>query len=141
MPAHHLANGIAIVFAALALSGCMVLNPFERQSAKNRWTAAIVNEDYVGAGRLLTGPSVATWETEARQLRQAHGKVRSLNLADVISQRGEPPFTSIRVTWADGYERCLRLRRVADDRHLDLLDGGWQDCANVPFNPTPPPGP
>lgn len=45
-----------------------------------------------------------------------------------------------RVTWADGYGRCFRYRADVGNS-LASLDGSWQDCANVPFNPTPPPGP
>ncbi len=131
---------ITLVLAALALTGCMVNNPFERQSARNRWSQAFYNEQYSRAANILRGPAIPTWEAEATQLRQQHGKVRAMNIDDLSTWQNEAPFTSVRVTWADGHERCLRLRRTADDR-LELLDTGWQDCANVPFNPTPPPGP
>lgn len=141
MLARPLAAGAVVFLAALTLAGCAVSNRFERQSARNRWLHDFVNEQYASAAARLRGPGVATWEAEAGQLRQAHGKVRAVQSGDIIDWRGEPPFTSVRATWADGYERCLRLRRAADDRHLDLLDGGWQDCSNVPFNPTPPPVP
>jgi len=131
---------IALCLVACALSGCMVSNPFERQSAKNRWTQAFYNEQYGQAANILRGPAVLAWEAETTRLRQQHGKVRAMNIGDLAGWRNEAPFTSVRVNWADGHERRLRLRRTADDK-LALLDGGWQDCANVPFNPTPPPGP
>ena len=130
----------ACLLAALALSGCTVTSPFERPSAKTRWTRAVSNEQYAGAASVLRGPAVPAWEAETTRLRQQHGKVRSVALDDLIAWQNEAPFTAVRVTWADGYARCLRLRRTADDA-LDLLDSGWQDCATVPFNPTPPPGP
>ncbi|HEY8599351.1 MAG TPA: hypothetical protein VIL85_13020 [Thermomicrobiales bacterium] len=131
---------IALCLAALALTGCLVDNPFERQSAKERWTRAVGNEQYAGAASVLRGPAVPDWEAETTRLRQQHGKVRAIQSGDLVGWQNEALFTSVRVTWADGHERCLRLRSTADDR-LQLLDNGWQDCANVPFNPTPPPGP
>lgn len=129
-----------ILLTALALTGCIVSSPFERQSARNRWTHDFYNEQYGQAANVLRGPAVPAWEAEANQLRQQHGKVRAIQSGDLVGWQNEAPFTSVRVTWADGHERCLRLRRTADDR-LELLDTGWQDCAIVPFNPTPPPGP
>lgn len=140
MLARSLTASAIVVFAALTLTGCMIANPFERQSARNRWLQDFVNERYGSAAGRLRGPGIATWETEAGRLRQAHGKVRSVQSDDLVGWQNEPPFTSVRVTWTDGHERCLRYRQVGDDQ-LELLDGGWQDCANVPFNPTPPPGP
>lgn len=129
-----------ILLTALLLGGCMVSNPFVRQSARNRWIQAVSNEQYAGAASILRGPGVPAWEAETNRLRQQHGKVRAIQSDDLVGWQNEAPFTSVRVTWADGYQRCLRFRSAADER-LEFLDGGWQDCANVPFNPTPAPGP
>lgn len=140
MPPRRLTSITLALLAALTLAGCLAVNPFARQSARNRFLQDFVNERYGAAAARLRGSGVATWEAEAGQLRQGHGKVRAVQSDDLVGWQNEPPFTSVRVTWADGHERCFRYRSVGDDR-LALLDGGWQDCAAVPFNPTPPPGP
>lgn len=104
-----------------------------------RWSAAMGRGDHEVAQRALLAEDGPTWRAEADRLAKQHGRVRVIQNDDVVPDQGAP-FKSVRVTWADGHDRCLRVRLPADDR-LDLLDGGWQDCAAVPFNPTPPPGP
>jgi hypothetical protein len=131
--------GLLVCGISASLSGCAPRrNPFARESPTNRWMAAMLAGDYAAAEGLLRGSNVSAWRTETDQLGQQHGKVRAIWRDDVAGYQNEAPFTSIRVVWADGLERCLRVRRTADE-YPELLDGGWQDCATVPFNSTPPP--
>lgn len=120
--------GLLVVLAALAACG----NPFERPTPLSQWGAAMVRDDYNTAQRLLTPADAAGWRAQTDQLRQQHGGIRSYQKGDLPPPPGaQKPIAVIRLTWDDGYDRCL-LAQETEDRHIALLDGGYQDCAGVP---------
>ncbi len=130
----RLAAALAIL---VLLSSCGVRNPFERKSTMTRWIEAVGRGDFGAAEQLLLSEDGPRWRAEIEQLTTRHGPVRAIQSDDVIPVQGHP-VRSIRVTWADGYERCLQASLPVDER-IDLAGSGWQDCAAVPFNPTPGP--
>jgi len=138
VPRSRQALRLTTVLAILVLlSSCGVPNPFERKSAMTRWTEATSRGEYGAAQQLLLEEDAPAWRAEAERLATQHGRVRAIQSDDIVPSQGRP-IRSVRVTWADGYERCLRVGLPVGER-IDVLDSGWQDCAAVSFNPTPGP--
>lgn len=124
----HLAIG-CLATIVVALVGCS--NPFDQSTPLSEWGMAMVRDDYNAAQQLLIPAQSAGWRAQTDQLYQQHGGIKSYQKGDLAPSSGtQKPIVMMRLTWDDGYTRCLRLQEDGA-RHIAMLDGRYQDCTTV----------
>lgn len=124
---------VAVATVAVLLSGC-ASSQAGILPAYTGWTSAIQRGDYVAARNLLEGSAATKWYTDTQTLDQQHGKIIEVGGGGGTRGGLAPYEATIRLTWQDGYQRCIRLdENVA--RELYIQGNGYLDCALVPNNP------
>ena len=111
---------------AAFLVGCN-MSLFERRSALDQWSLAVVGNDYAQAAALVLEEDAAVWLHTTQQLAQQHQGIASYQRSDIPTPPGQPPMTSTIWTFNDGVIRCLRVQQTADD-HIKILDEADKEC-------------
>jgi hypothetical protein len=138
----HAIIRLCILCSVLLLLGCSP-NPFERRSVIDRWSSAVLREDYSTAERFMEPmPATVQWLAETQQLIAAHGGFEFYQRGDIAMPPGENPVALTRWTWQSGLVRCVRVAETAQGTII-LIDTTYQDCASVaePETPAQPPAP
>lgn len=133
---------LCIFCIAVFLIGCSP-NPFERRSVIDRWSLAVLREDYSTVERMMEPtPATVQWLAETQQLIAAHGGFESYQRGDIAMPPEERPVALTRWTWRSGLVRCVRVAETAQGT-ISLIDTTYQDCARVaePETPEQPPAP
>lgn len=115
------------------LMACGGLAP--HASREERLRAALRAGDWQQAQEQLSTASGAQWHQETEALVQRHGALRIVAFSG--GRDGFPPGLDrreaiYRLTFADGYERCLWVGGRGGGNALDVLRGGYVDCATIP---------
>lgn len=124
---------VAVATVAVLLSGC-ASSQAGILPAYTAWTSAVQRGDYVAARNLLAGSAGTQWYADTRALEQQHGKIVEV-VGGGGTQGGWQPYeATVRLTWRDGYQRCIRLNESVT-RDLAIQGSGYLDCTQVPNNP------
>ena len=104
-------------------------------SREERFRAALRAGDWQQAQEQLSSADGAQWRQETVALVQRHGALRIAVASG--SRDGFPPGFErreaiFRPAFADGYERCLWVGGRGSGGALDVLHGGYVDCAMIP---------
>ncbi len=107
-----------------------------RRAPLDRWAAAAVRDGYGAAQRLLVPSDAASWRGATDQFQRQHRGIASYQRGDTLTGGSSGhPITLVKLTWEDGYTRCLQVQETADG-HVDIVGAGYQDCAGLPW-PSP----
>lgn len=124
---------VCVIVPVLFLAACGGLAL--RASREERFRAALRAGDRQQAQEQLSTASGAQWRQETEALVQRHGALRIIAFS--ASRDGFPPGLDrreaiYRLAFADGYERCLWVGGRGGGGALDVLHGGYVDCATIP---------
>jgi hypothetical protein len=113
---------VAVVLAVVALIRAASVSPAEQ------WTRAMAQDDYAEAALALEDVrGVERWLLQTERLALRHGETESLQgIGGILMPLGEGFIDVKKITWEDGYSRCLFLRQ-GEDNSISLV-GGYFDC-------------
>ncbi len=125
---------LGLLAGVILLSACRAPAVTPSSSAE-RWRDAVARGDFGRAQGQIVANQRAQWRQDTEALVKGHGAVRIPVWSG--GRSGFPPGFDqrqaiYRLVFADGYERCLRVRSRGSRGSLELVDGGYVDCATVP---------